>query len=257
MSDFTKVAFYRGLHKNAHIIDALVQYEPPAHWVPAIADFNKCRNLDGLMTMANISPAAWQAYLVEKYDFDPAAPTQEGLLKAGVPADRVAFALGDAVDRSEEWADPEALLWSYDEGKPTYLQPAQIEEIIAESRGRGTPVIVFEAPTDAIEKALSDDNEITITGVNGIYIGLSDPINGYGWSAQNFTGPVTFRPATDGLTILGEHQVFEHVVEDAYRANIAFQLGEPLRFSSRSEETMRFGPPPVRDERELARTFGI
>jgi hypothetical protein len=257
MSDFTKVAFYSGMTKRDHLLDVLVQYDPPAHWVPAIADFNSNRNLSQFMELVNVSPAAWQAHLIEKYGFDPAAPTQEGLANAGVAQDRLSSAFPRALEQQENWEVPETFLWSYDDEKPPFMTPAQVEEVIAESRGRGTPVIVFEALADEVEKALADDNEITVSGLTGIYVGLSDPVNGLGWSPENFLGPITFRPSIKGVVVLGDHGVFENLVEDAYRSTVSFVPGEPLRYSSRSEDTMRFGPPEVRDERSTSTGFGM
>jgi hypothetical protein len=257
MSEFTKVAFYSGMTKKDHLLDVLVQYDPPAHWVPAIADFNMNRNLSQLMELVNVSPAAWQAHLVDKYGFDPAAPTQGGLVNAGVAQDRLSSAFPRALEQQEHWEDPETFLWSYDDETPPFMTPAQVEEVIAESRGRGTPVIVFEAPSEDVEKALADDNEITVSGLKGIYVGLSDPVNGLGWSPENFQGPITFRPSIKGVVVLGDHYVFENMVEDAYRSTVLSAPGEPLRYSSSSEDTMRFGPPTVRDERSASNAFGM
>lgn len=250
MTEMTKVAFYYGLNAKSHIIDHLVQPEPSLSWVPALLDTQQ-RNLYKLMGLANVSTEAWREHLITKYGFDPAAPTAEGLLKAGVDQSRISFAMETAVELAEAWEAPESMLWSHDEDLPANLTPAQVEEVLAESRGRGTPVIVFQAPTDVVEKALSEDNQITLTGVNGIYVGLSDPINGYGWSPSQVNA-VTFRPSAEGLVVLGEHAVFENCVDDAYTASVAFEPGVPLRLSSRSEETSRLTPPPVRDEREAA-----
>lgn len=250
MTEMTKVAFYYGLNAKSHIIDHLVQPEPSLSWVPALLDTQQ-RNLYQLMGLANVSTEAWRNHLITKYGFDPAEPTAEGLLKAGVDQSRISFALETAVELAEAWEDPESRLWSHDEDFPANLTPAQVEEVLAESRGRGTPVIVFQAPTEVVEKALSEDNQITLTAANGIYVGLSDPINGYGWSPSQ-VNTVTFRPSAEGLVILGDHAVFENCVDDAYTASVAFEPGVPLRLSSRSEETSRLSPPPVRDEREAA-----
>ncbi|TLX16709.1 hypothetical protein [Rhizobium sp. MHM7A] len=250
MTEMTKVAFYYGLNAKSHIIDHLVQPEPSLSWVPALLDTQQ-RNLYQLMGLANVSTEAWRDYLITKYGFDPAKPTAEGLLRAGVDQSRISFAMETAAELAEAWEDPESRLWSHDEDFPANLTPAQVEEVLAESRGRGTPVIVFQAPTEVVEKALAEDNQITLTGVNGIYVGLSDPINGYGWSPSHVNA-VTFRPSAEGLVVLGEHAVFENCVDDAYTAGVAFEPGVPLRLSSRSEETSSLSPPPVRDEREAA-----
>ncbi len=250
MTEMTKVAFYYGLNAKSNIIDHLVQPEPSLSWVPALLDTQQ-RNLYQLMGLANISTEAWRGHLITKYGFDPANPTAEGLLQAGVDPSRVSHALERAVELAEAWEDPDSSLWSHDEDLPANLTPAQVEEVLAESRGRGTPVIVFQAPTDVVEKALAEDNQITITGVDGIYVGLSDPINGYGWSPRVLT-TVSFRPSAEGLVVLGDHYVFEDCVDDAYSASIAFEPGVPLRLSSRSEETSRLKAPPVRDERDTA-----
>jgi hypothetical protein len=250
MTEMTKVAFYYGLNAKSHIIDHLVQPEPALSWVPALLDTQQ-RNLYQLMGLANISTDAWRDHLISKYGFDPAKPTAEGLLKAGVDTSRVQFALETAEELSEAWEDPDSRLWSHDEDLPANLTPAQVEEVLAESRGRGTPVIVFQAATDDVEKALAEDNQITVTAAAGIYVGLSDPINGYGWSPSQVKS-VSFRPSAEGLVVLGDHFVFENCVDDAYSANVAFEPGVPLRLSSRSEETSRLKAPPVRDEREQA-----
>lgn len=250
MTEMTKVAFYYGLNAKSNIIDHLVQPEPSLSWVPALLDTQQ-RNLYQLMGLANISTEAWREHLITKYGFDPANPSAEGLLKAGVDPSRVSHALERAVELAEAWEDPDSSLWSHDEDLPANLTPAQVEEVLAESRGRGTPVIVFQAPTDVVEKALAEDNQITITGVDGVYVGLNDPINGYGWSPRGLT-TVSFRPSAEGLVVLGDHYVFEDCVDDAYLASIAFEPGVPLRLSSRSEETSRLKAPPVRDERDTA-----
>lgn len=246
MTEMTKVAFYYGLNAKSHIIDHLVQPEPSLSWVPALLDTQQ-RNLYQLMGLANVSTEAWRDHLITKYGFDPAKPTTEGLLKAGVDASRLKFGMETAVELSESWKDPERCLWSHDEDFPANLTPAQVEEVLAESGGRGTPVIVFQAPTEIVEKAFAEDNQITLTSENGIYVGLSDPINGYGWSPRRVK-TVTFRPAAEGLVVLGEHAVFADCVEDAYTASVSFEPGVPFRLSSRSEETSRLAPPPVRDE---------
>lgn len=254
MTEMTKVAFYYGLQPKSHIIDNLVQPEPPIYWEPAIVDFQQ-RNIDRLMCMANVSHEQWREYLIEKYQFDPAAPTAEGLLRVGVQQDRVGFALEVANEHAELWSDPDSCLWSFDDEQAPNLTPAQIEEVLAESRGRGTPVIVFQAPTEQVEASLSEDNQITVQSDLGVYIGLSDSINGYGWSPK-VTTPVTFRPSAEGLVVLGDHAVFEDVVDEAYTAAITSEPGVPLRMSSRSEETSRLPAPVVRDERSSSLGLG-
>ena len=248
MTEMTKVAFYYGLNAKSNIIDHLVQPEPSLSWVPALLDIQQ-RNLYQLMGLANISTDAWRDHLITKYGFDPANPTAEGLLKAGVDASRLSFALETAAELAEAWEHPDSRLWSHDEDLSANLTPNQVEEVLAESRGRGTPVIVFQAPTEVVEKALSEDNQITIIASDGIYVGLSDPINGYGWSPSQ-VNRVSFRPSAEGLVVLGDHFVFENCVDAAYSATVAFEPGVPLRLSTRSEETSRLQAPPVRDERE-------
>lgn len=255
MTEMTKVTFYYGLNAKSHIIDHLVQPEPSLYWVPALLDTQQ-RNLDKLMGLANISTEAWREHLMSKYGFDPAAPTAEGLLKAGVDLSRISFALKKAEELSEAWENPKSMLWSYDEDLPANLTPAQVEEILAESGARGTPVIVFQAPTDVIEKALAEDNQITLTSASGIYVGLSDEINGYGWSPNDVTS-VTFRPSAEGLVVLGDHAVFDDVVDDAYTAKVTFEPGVPLQLSTRSTEASRLSPPPVRDQRDTVPALGM
>ncbi len=258
MADLVNVVFYCGMGKRDHILDLLTQDDPPSHWVPAIANFSQNRNLDRLMMMANISPEDWRQHLIAKYQFDPAAPAPQGLLKAGVPIDRLDAAMASALERTDEWEDPDTYLWGYDADLPANLSPEHVEDVIRESRGRGTPVIAFRADADKLEAALSDDNQITIIGEKGVYIGLSDPVNGYGWSPENLNGPVSFRPSIDGqIYLVDEHPIFEHVVDDAYTADIKHVLGEPLRYTTASDAVMRFGPPKVVDMRALNRRLGV
>jgi hypothetical protein len=161
-----------------------------------------------------------------------------------------------AVELSEAWERPKSRLWSHDDDLPANLTPAQVEEVLAESHARGTPVIVFQAPTDVLEQALAEDNQITVTAVTGLYVGLSDPINGYGWSPADVKS-VTFRPSAEGLVVLGDYAGIDAGVDDAYTATVTFEPGVPLRLSSRSEETSRLSPPAVRDERDHAPSLGM
>lgn len=249
--DLANVVFYYGVGENDNILDHLVQTDPPPHWVPAIANFNGNRNLDNLMSMANISPRDWQNYLIERFKFDPVNPTAEGLLNAGVPADRIEFALESARERAEEWADPDTFLWQSDDTAINNLHEDQVYEVLAESRGRGIPVIAFRAPEDSVKDALSGDNVIMVSSDSGIYVGLCDPVNGYGWSPQQVCDPVCFRPSLEGrVHMVGDnHPIFEHVGPEAYKTWIQSTRAEPVMVSTRSKKRVQLPAPPVVDER--------
>jgi hypothetical protein len=256
-TNLVKVAFYYGIRPKNHIIDFLVQPEVSTIWEAALVDVNQ-RNVRDLMSMANISPAAWRAYLVERFAFDPVNPTKAGLENVGVHPDRIQFAMRMAKEMAETWTGygttDEAIndMWSHDTEQPANLTPAQVYEVIAETQARGTPVIVFQADEETVLKALEQDNVLTITGDISVFVGLNDPVNGYSWSPESLKGPVSFRPSCDGLVVLGEHQVFEYAVEQAYTAALSYAPGEPLILSSR-DMTPRMLPPPVyRDERAPA-----
>jgi hypothetical protein len=252
MGNNVTVTFYKGLRNRDHIIDHLNQPEVSVVWEPVLADIQQ-RNVSRLMEMANISPSEWREYLVGRFGFDPTAPTLEGLARAGVPEHRLEAAMRMAEEQRDNWAiegDEIDDLWSFDDERPRNLTPEQVYEVVAESRLRGTPVICFQADEDELMAALAEDNLITIRGRNGIYVGLSDPINGYGWSPERLTSDVVIRPSSEGLVVIGDDHLLEHVVEDAYLADISHVAAPEVRLSSRTEEMGRLAPPVYRDVRE-------
>lgn len=249
--EYVNVVFYYGVKAKDSLIDHCVQNDPPSYWVPAIADFNRSKNLYNLMSMANIDPTSWQTFLVSKFGFDPATPTEEGLLNAGVPEDRIAYAMKDALDQADHWSDPDTFLWQYDNQEPQNITEEQVYEIIAESRGRGIPVIAFRESETEIRNAISADNSIMVSSANGIYVGLCDPFNGYGWSPQNLNQPVYFRPSLEGQLHLvdDDHTIFEYVGPEAYKAKIEATLAAPVMLSTRSQERYHLAPAQLHDER--------
>lgn len=252
----TKAVFYWGLRPDGHVIDLLVQPDPPAYWVAGMADPQQ-RNVRDLFSMANVSPVDWIEHLRERFGYDPMEPTREGLLAMGVPGGLIRPATRIAEEVKESWEVESDLLdlWGHDPEAPSNLTPEQIYEVLAESRARGTPVIAFQADEADLEAALADDNVLTLSSSAGVYVGLHDPVNGYGWSAHG-GGEVTIRPSLDGVIVIGDAPVFEYVAEDAYDAKVSHRPGEPLRLSTRSEEMSRLGPPPVRDLRPPKRAPG-
>lgn len=257
MGKLVAVTFYAGLKQDSHVVDYLNQPEVSVSWVPALVNIQQ-RNIHDLMTLANISPSAWRKHLIAHYDFDVLAPTPEGLGRAEVSIGRIDFAMEMANAQKENWTIQDDIddLWSYDPDRPANISPAQIYEVLSETGARGTPVIFFQADEDDILAALAEDNIVTVQGANGVFVGLSDPINGYNWSPENLTGQVTFRPSAGGLTVIGDDHLLEYASEDAYVADVSFAAAPEERISSRSEKTSRLNPPPVRDLRPEAPAAG-
>lgn len=252
MGNTVTVTFYRGLRDRDHIIDHCNQPEVSVTWEPVLANIQQ-RNTWRLMEMANVSPSEWRDYLVGRFGFDPTAPTQEGLARAGVPEHRLEVAMRMALEQRDNWAlegDEIDELWAFDEERPKNLTPEQVYEVISESRLRGTPVICFQADEEDLMAALAEDNLITVRGKSGIFVGLSDPFNGYGWSPERLTSDVVIRPSSEGLIVIGDDHLLENVVEDAYLAEISHVAAPKVRTSSRSEELSRLPPPVYRDVRE-------
>ena len=247
------VTFYAGIRPDAHIIDHLNQPEVSVVWEPALADIHQS-NIAGLMRMANISPTAWRKDLVARFGFDVLNPTEEGLRRVGVPADRMRFAMEAALEQKENWEINGDIddAWTFDPDLPQNMTPRQVYEVLAETGARGTPVVFFQADEDDVMAALAEDNLVTVSGENGVFIGLSDPVNGYNWSPERMTGEITFRPSTDGLVVIGDDHLLQYAVDDAYTAEVRHSAAPELRVSSRSEETARMPPPKFRDERVIA-----
>nr|WP_250807878.1 hypothetical protein [Neorhizobium tomejilense] len=255
MGNTVAVTFYQGLRDRDHIIDHCNQPEVSVVWEPVLVDIQQ-RNVSRLMELANISPSEWRRYLVDRFGFDVTAPTADGLKNAGVPEHRIEFAMRMAIEQQENWAiqgDEIDDLWSFDDERPKNLTPAQVYEVISETQARGTPVICFQADEDDLMAALSEDNLITVKGEKGVFVGLSDPINGYNWSPERLTTDVVFRPSCDGLVVIGDDHLLENAVEDAYMASISHTAAPEVRLSSRSEETSRLPAPVHRDVRQNAR----
>ena len=232
------VAFYYGLRGNDQVIDQLVQSDPPLAWVPAIANIQE-KNIDQLMSLANISPSDWRNFLLETYDFDVLNPSEIGLDHAAVDKSQMEYAMELAAEQKENWEMQEDIddLWPFNPDLPKNLSPAQVYEVIAETQGRGTPVISFQSDEDVVMKALSEDNLITLKPKGqSIFIGLSDPINGISWTPDNITNEIIFRPSQEGLTILGDDDIFHDLVDDSYLVDVTYKPGEPLRLSSSSED---------------------
>ncbi|MCV9963675.1 hypothetical protein OIU34_17380 [Pararhizobium sp. BT-229] len=250
MGNMVKVTYYSELRENSHVIDFVVQPEVSVVWEPALADIQQ-DNIRGLMTLANITPSAWRRHLIDHFGFDVLSPTPEGLRRVGVSAERVEWAMEMALRQKENWEIQEDIddLWTWTDEYHSNLTPAQVYEVLAETGARGTPVISFQADEAELLEALAEDNVITIKGEDGVYVGLSDPVNGYNWSPERLTGDVSFRPSDHGLVVMGDDHLWQDVVEDAYTATVGFAAGREVLMSSRSEETSRFPPPAVRDTR--------
>jgi hypothetical protein len=250
MGNMVKITYYSELRENSQVIDFVAQPEVSVVWEPALANIQQ-DNIRGLMTLANISPSAWRKHLIEHFGFDVLSPTSEGLRRVGVSAERVESAMRMALEQKENWElqDDVDDLWSWTDDCHANLTPAQVYEVLAETGARGTPVISFQADEDELREALAEDNIVKIKGDGGVYVGLSDPINGYNWSPERLTGDVSFRPSNQGVVILGDDHLWEYVVEDAYSASVSFEAAPKIRLSSRSEETSRLDPPAVRDIR--------
>lgn len=250
MGNMVKVTYYSELRENSHIIDFVAQPEVSVVWEPALANIQQ-GNIQGLMTLANIAPSAWRKHLIDHFGFDVLSPTPEGLRRVGVSAERVEWAMKMALEQKENWelqADIDDL-WSWTDEYHANLTPAQVYEVLAETGARGTPVISFQADEAELRQALAEDNIIKIKGEEGVYVGLSDPINGYNWSPERLTGDVSFRPSDHGLVILGDDHLWEYAVEEAYTASVSFEAAPEVLLSSRSEETARLDPPVIRDVR--------
>lgn len=253
MGNIVAVTFYFGLGEKSHVIDSLVQPEVSVVWEPALADIQQ-ENVRRLLEMANVSPSAWRQDLISRFGFDVLEPTAEALGRVGVPANRIEYAMRDALEQQENWElqGPDIDdLWSFDPDLPQNLSPSQVYEVLGETGARGTPVISFQADEDEIASALAEDNLVTVKGLRSVFAGLSDPINGYNHSPGRLE-TVTFRPSSDGIVVLGDDHLLEGMVEDAYMATVTHVAAPEVRFSSRSEETRRLDPPHVRDTRQAA-----
>ncbi|MCS4089735.1 hypothetical protein [Rhizobium sp. BK176] len=250
MGNTVKVTYYGDLRGNSQVIDFVAQPEVSVVWEPALADIQQ-KNIHGLMTLANISPSAWRKHLIEHFGFDVLAPTPEALGRVGVAPERIESAMGMALEQKENWEIERNIddLWFFDEDRHPNLSPAQVYEVLAETGARGTPVISFQADEDELLTALAEDNIVRIKGETGVYVGLSDPINGYNWSPESLTTEVSFRPSARGLVVLGDDHLWEYVDADAYAATVTHEAAPEVRLSSRSEETSRLKPPAIRDER--------
>ncbi|MBY3433255.1 hypothetical protein HFN89_03635 [Rhizobium laguerreae] len=250
MGNTVKVTYYGDLRANSQLMDFLVQPEVSVVWEPALADIQQ-NNIRGLMTLANIAPSAWRKHLLEHFGFDVLAPTPEALGRVGVSPNRIEYAMRMALEQKENWEVERDIddLWSWDEDRHPNLTAAQVYEVLAETGARGTPVISFQADEAELLAALAEDNIVRIKGNTGVYVGLSDPINGYNWSPESLTTEVSFRPAARGLVVLGDDHLWEYVSGDAYAASVTHEAAPKVRLSSRSEETSRLNPPVIRDER--------
>lgn len=250
MGNIVTATFYRGLRKDAQIIDYVSQPEVSVAWEPALVDIQQ-RNIYDLMSLANISPSAWREYLLERFAFDVLAPTPQALGRLGVMLERIGPAMLIAIEQQENWKMAKDIddQWDFDDELPQNLTPAQVYEVLAETGARGTPVICFQADEDDLMAALAEDNLVTLKGRDSLFVGLSDPINGYNWSPERLKTDITFRPSSDGLLVIGDDHLMENVVDEAYMADITHAAAPEVRFSSRSEETMRLPPPEFRDTR--------
>jgi hypothetical protein len=253
MGNTVKVTYYGDLRENSHVIDFLAQPEVSVVWEPALADIHQ-KNIHGLMTLANISPSAWRKHLMDHFGFDVLSPTPEALGRVGVAPERIESAMGMALKQRDNWEiEPDIDdLWFFDEDRHPNLTPSQVYEVLAETGARGTPVISFQADEDELNAALAEDNIVRVKGDAGVYVGLSDPINGYNWSPESLKNEVSFRPSERGLVVLGDDHLWEYVDADAYAAIVAHEAAPKVRLSSRSEETSRLRPPSIRDERRPA-----
>lgn len=250
MGNTVKVTYYGDLRENSQVIDFVAQPEVSVVWEPALADIQQ-NNIHGLMTLANIAPSAWRKHLLEHFGFDVLAPTPEALGRVGVSPERIEFAMRMALEQKNNWELERDIddLWFWDGDRHSNLTPAQVYEVLAETGARGTPVISFQADEVELLEALAEDNIVRIKGDAGVYVGLSDPINGYNWSPESLTTEVAFRPSARGLVVLGDDHLWQDVVDDAYTATVTHEAAPKVRLSSRSEETSRLKPPVVRDER--------
>lgn len=250
MGNTVKVTYYGDLRENSHVIDFVAQPEVSVVWEPALADIQQ-KNIHGLMTLANIAPSAWRKHLLDHFGFDVLAPTPEALGRVGVSPERIEFAMRMALEQKDNWELESDIddLWPWDGDRHPNLTPAQVYEVLAETGARGTPVISFQADEAELLEALAEDNIVRIKGDAGVYVGLSDPINGYNWSPESLTTEVSFRPSARGLVVLGDDHLWQDVVDDAYTASVAHEAAPKVRLSSRSEETSRLNPPVVRDKR--------
>jgi hypothetical protein len=250
MGNTVKVTYYGDLRENSHVIDFVAQPEVSVVWEPALADIQQ-KNIHGLMTLANISASAWRKHLMEHFGFDVLAPTPEALGRVGVAPERIEYAMRMALEQKENWEIEREIddLWTWDEDRHSNLTPAQVYEVLAETGARGTPVISFQADEAVLLEALAEDNIVRIKGDAGVFVGLSDPINGYNWSPETLTTEVSFRPSARGLVVLGDDHLWEYVGDEAYAATVTHEEAPKLRLSSRSEEMSRLKPPIIRDER--------
>ncbi len=250
MGNMVRVTYYSELRENSHVIDFVAQPEVSVVWEPALANIQQ-DNIRGLMTLANIAPSAWRKHLIDHFGFDVLSPTPEGLRRVGVAPERVDAAMRMALEQKENWELQDDIddLWSWTDEYHANLTPAQVYEVLSETGARGTPVISFQADEAELREALAEDNIVRIKGEDGVYVGLSDPINGYNWSPERLTGEVSFRPSSHGLVILGDDHLWEYAVDDAYAASVSFEAAPEVLLSSRSERTARLNPPPIRDVR--------
>jgi hypothetical protein len=255
MGNMVKVTYYGDLRQNSQIIDFVSQPEVSVVWEPALANIQQ-KNIHGLMTLANIAPSAWRKYVIEHFGFDILVPTPEGLARVGISPERIEFAMRMALEQKENWELERDIddLWSWDPDRHANLSPAQVYEVLSETGARGTPVISFQADEDELLQALSEDNVISVKGETGVYVGLSDPINGYNWSPESLRTEVSFRPSARGVVVLGDDHLWEYVMDHAYTATISYGAAPEVRLSSRSEETSRLAPPEVLDERRSVAT---
>lgn len=253
MGNTVTVTFYKGLRKNAHIMDHVVQPEVPVAWEPGLADIQQ-RNVRDLMSLANVSPSAWREYLLERFAFDVFSPTPQSVSRLGVMPERIGPAMLLALDQMENWKIERDIddLWAFDDDRPQNLTPAQVYEVLAETGARGTPVICFQADEDDVMAAFAEDNLVTLKARDGVFVGLSDPFNGYNWSPEGLKNEIVFRPSSEGLLVIGDDHLMADVVHDAYLCEVTFAEAPKLRLSSRSEETSRLPPPEFRDTRASA-----
>ncbi|MCZ7861742.1 hypothetical protein O9X98_10160 [Agrobacterium salinitolerans] len=250
MGNMVKVTYYSQLRDNSHVIDFVAQPEVSVVWEPALADIQQ-DNIHGLMTLANIAPSAWRKHLIEHFGFDVLSPTPEGLRRVGVSPERVDAAMRMALEQKGNWELQRDIddLWSWTDEYHANLTPAQVYEVLSETCARGTPVISFQADEDELREALAEDNIVRIESEDGVYVGLSDPINGYNWSPERLTGEVSFRPSSHGLVILGDDHLWRDAIDEAYAASVSYEAAPEVRLSSRSEQTARLDPPAIRDLR--------
>jgi hypothetical protein len=258
MGNLVKVTYYPLLRNNQDVIDLLVQPEVSVIWEPALVDIQQS-NIQGLMSLANITPSAWRKHLIDHFGFDVMSPTPEGLRRVGVAAERIGRAMQMASDQKENWELEGDIddLWTWDGDYHPNLTPAQVYEILAETGARGTPVISFQVDEASLREALAEDNTITLKGEDSVYVGLSDPINGYNWSPEGLKTEVSFRPAARGVVVIGDDHLWENVIDSAYEASLEFEPAPEVLLSSRSTATSRLKPPEVREfTQSKATTYG-